>query len=315
MKKLVSLILLLTFSFIFVACGEPDEFWKNTAKTYETILGTDELPINQEIFYDEAVTYSSKITDAINNNTTGYYVLNIYEDMLHNSFIATKNYYNNFGIVTLKTQDENVKQKHNELVDSINNLKSEIANFNVAKNTFINNLESISNITTSPIALQELKEYKREFSKLILAVSECNNLFLDTYEISYEILQNENDVDIKYCYISSLTKVIYAFNLYAFGENDGQYLSSTSASSFIFYLIEKLDNNVTFTSTNFEEWKDVYNSYLAELSLFEECLQKIEVTNYDETDKFETAYYNKINNFMTNYIYEMYSFTTKLIGE
>ena len=315
MKKIVSFVLLISLSFLLFACGEPEEFWKDTEASYQIILGTDELPINEEIFYNHNLTYSSQINLAINDSSSDYYTLNIYENILHLSFLATQDYYKNFGIVTLKTQDENVKNKHKELVKDINDLEKEIKEFYSAKTTFVNNLKPITDILTSPIALQELKEYKRAFSKLILAVSECNNLFLDTYEISYEILQKENDLDGKYAYASSLTKMVYAFNLYAFGENDGQYLSNVNASALIVDLATKFENASTFTSTYFEEWKNVYNAFITELSIFEDCLEKIDVTNYDNTNKFEQAYYNKVNDFMNHYMYEMYNFTLKLIGE
>ena len=109
--------------------------------------------------------------------------------------------------------------------------------------------------------------------------------------------------------------MVYAFNLYAFGENDGQYLSNVNASALIVDLATKFENASTFTSTYFEEWKNVYNAFITELSIFEDCLEKIDVTNYDNTNKFEQAYYNKVNDFMNHYMYEMYNSTLKLIGE
>ena len=104
MKKFVSFVLLISLSFLLFACGEPEEFWKDTEASYQIILGTDELPINEEIFYNHNLTYSSKIKLAINDSSSDYYTLNIYENILHLSFLATQDYYKNFGIVTLKTR-------------------------------------------------------------------------------------------------------------------------------------------------------------------------------------------------------------------
>ena len=317
MKKLISsLILILSLCFTLTACGEEDKFWEKTLSQFEIILGTDQAPINKDIFYEENLTFTQNIEDAISSGDENFSVLNDYEKMLKLSFNTTLTYYKNFGIVTLKTTDSAVKQAHEDLKKQIVSLKNQIDTFKNSKSIFENALKNVNNITSSPNALQELKKFKRAYSSLILEVSKTNIKFLETYEQSYLQLATL-EPDIKYCYSSSLARIIYSYNLYAFGEFDGEYNKDQTILNYIDELYAKL-NTSTFVSTNFNSWKDVYDRFLTEITIFEEALNNLDllsINNLYDLTNIEKVYYEKITKFLNNYVKVMYEETLTLLGE
>lgn len=315
MKKFLSVLAILCFAFILTACGEPNEFWKQTLTQFELILGTDETPKNQDIFYGQPIVYISNVQTAINSSSTEFSSLKSYDEMLKLSFGITKTYYKNFGIVSLNATNEEVIEAHNKLNQEIENLNEEITNFRTAKQDFENAVKDVENLTSSPNALQELKEYKRAFSSLILNVNELNINFLNTYELSYNQITTSESSDIKYCYNSALARIIYAYNLYAFGEFDGEYTENAEVKGYITDLNSKLSDTTIFTNANFNSWKDIYDRFLSEIDLYKTSLDSIDLTDVNEDDLEEVAYKNKVEKFLNDYVEVLYSSTLTLLGE
>lgn len=314
MKKIACIMLMFCFAFIFTACGETDEFWKQTLTQYELILGTDASPKNSDIFYSDNLVYISNVQDAINLEDSEFASLKNYEEMLKLSFDITKRYYKNFGIVTLKVTDGSVRDAHNSLREEIVELDEEISAFRTAKSEFENAVKDVQDIPNSANALQELKEYKRAFSSLILKVSQTNISFLDTYELSYNQISTAENSDMKYCYTSSMARIIYSYNLYAFGEFDGEYQEVSEIKAYIDDLNSKLTDQTNFISTSFAKWNDVYERFMAEIELYQTALDEIDYLNVDTQDKLELAHKTKIDSFLNSYVEVLYNSTLKLIG-
>lgn len=322
MKKIVILALTLCMCLPLAACGEDDTFWTQTLSQFELILGSDETPKNEDLFLGAEITYSSNIEDALDPNlfesifqyeaVREFVELNTYEEMLHLSFNMAVRYYKNFGLITLNTTDGNVKQAHENLRTGIEELSEEVSAFRTAKADFEKALEGIEakDLYQSEITMQELKEYKRAFSSLILKTSEVNHEFLNTYELSYSQIKTAEDTDISYCYNSSIAQIVYAYNLYAFGEFDGDYTENEEVLSYINILNLAKQN---FTNDNFDAWHDIYTRFLVEIDLYKTALNEVDLLNTENLDSEGVAYVNKINNFLNDYVQVLYSATAGLI--
>ena len=314
MKKFLISVLLFSMCVMLSACSIDPELLTKTQSAYEIILGTEEEPLNTELFgKDTAISYSSNIQSEIDNIIENEFsVLKIYDKVLEQSFDMTQYYYKNFSVLTLKKDDKSIVKEHEQLRENIKTFEGDIKNFKSAKSEFETKLAVVDNLSENAIALQELNKYKHAFATLIVKASKLNLEFADVYGNSYNIITDKDNSNIEFCYRTTFVYVIYAYNLYAFGEFDDEYKENVASKALIDSMFEKQE--LEFEQTNFDDWKMNFEKFKVELALYEEALNNIDLNEeMEENDVTAKVYEEKVYAMLNRYIPQVSSITDNLI--
>lgn len=300
MKKIFAFALALCMPIVALsACGVSDEIWQETRGQIETVLGTETTPKNTDLFGDDAILYSANIQQQIDTNAD-FAELKDYETLLKNSFYITQRYYRNLDVISKDFDRDAVKDAHQSLNEAVKSLYSEISAYRKAKREFEASLVDIADFSTLNVQ-QKLKEYKREFSNLILSASNINVKFINTYVATYEIDTRE-EVDFKFVLARTSAVMLDEYVKFSLGEYDGQYKKIEPLYNAIIE-IKELSASEGYILANLDAWKNAFTKYVAEAKLYEVSLDKIDYPNYkEETSTLEQkAYKNKIDEFLNTY--------------
>lgn len=300
MKKIFAFALALCMPLaMLTACGVSDKIWQETKGQIETVLGTESTPKNTDLFGEDAIVYSANIQQQIDTNEA-FADLKEYESLLKNSFYITQRYFRNLDVVSKDFDRDDVKNAHQSLNEAVKSLYSEISAYRKAKREFEASMVDITDFSTLNVQ-QKLKEYKREFSNLILSTSDINVKFTNTYVATYEIDTRE-EVDFEFVLARTSAIMLDEYIKFSLSEYDGQYKKIETLYNSIIE-IKELSASENFISKNLDAWKNAFTKYVAEAKLFEVSLEGIDYPNYkEETSSSEQkAYKNKIDEFLNTY--------------
>lgn len=312
MKKFIQILLALVLfggAMLMTACGQENKYWEATsAKSTEFV----EKQENGFLFAETPnITYTEGIQTQINNQVAEYEELSTnYFAILNNLMLMFKTHRVNLSIAPV------VKNKETETLFA--EFEKEMDDMQNAINTFLQSKlyfeeHVIANYNQSA-ALQELKNYKRDFSTIIYQALDFNQSFENLYTQAY-LPFPKNEITVYQTGLENLMATVTAnqllrsFVLYAFDNSDGTMASDINRNA-----IDKLAqiqsalvapvykenklvliNQVISFTTAFNVELDEYQQALAMVNL--DQVRKNGRENYLKENKSHEAYLVKIEEF------------------
>lgn len=289
MKKLIYVLLAFTIMFtgvVFSACNEEETYQADTNARIQTFLENED---NAFLFgATPGITYKTGIQAEIDSSNPEYLELNtLYFNVLNSLTYMFKNTYTNLEIAPVY-QEKATKTAFEDFIKDIDELQSNIDTFLVQKQTFEDNV--IANFDGSQ-ALQELKEFKRDFANLIYATQNFNDGFENLYLTAYLNIPS-NQVETLATGIETLVgnivigELLDTYILYAFDDNNNTIRDT--ASNLILDKVAQIKSavsNPVIKENNaqlFNELLTHFQAFGVETNHFKECLQVVNMKSYDE---------------------------------
>lgn len=313
MKKIIALLLIcVCFLPLFCACDDGEKKWLEFETKYEEFS----KDANYSPYITGNIYYTNNINNVKNNASSDFYVLSKYETLLHYAFVNSEKFYQTFKYQPLfnKTAGSGLC---NVLINGLKNVKNNIANFEIAKTSFEENMNYVES-TDSAAAKEYLKVFSAKFGQLICDVNNFSNSFSNAFITLYSdgVSRNENitTTGIKQSCVKVFAELYNAYVLASVAEFDNIYYSGFSEYYDKLEMLELKIHEDNVKVTSYKAWLTKYDEFVDNLDMFQKSLKAI---NYkDITDKSDISSKNHkqiIDKFMTDYAISFLNNTNNLL--
>lgn len=302
MKKILTFLMLLTFSALLFGCdGQENKFWETTYNNWNTYSQTEEykpyLSRNDKIAY---VQNNEDISATLSANEKYDKLITNYELLLDATMEVVGNIANTMEIKPLNTSSK-IEKIYKKFEEKLNQLSNQISSFEIKKQDFASRIDL--NDLESGYSLQLLKETKREMRSLLGAANEVKDLAIEIYDKSIKDYPTESVETIsastmRFLKLEQLGYLITAQVNYLneFEIDKENYYDANILNKIEIYL-DELQTVSDETFKVFENQKKYTERLKTETQFFLTSLEIVEMQNY-----FEDSDYLKDNQTLTDYI-------------
>lgn len=293
MKKILVLCLLAVLTFPLMACGNSAEQRKEVCASVEEFYQNSEYA---QIITGEIV-YNSTVEEVKGDDSSPYYVLNYYENLLKISLVTPQKYIGSFNVEPVQNTGK-TGGLCNKITSSLDKFIEKIADFNSQKQIFVDRIATLD--VSGDFALAYFKDFEDSFVELILQANEFNMNFSTAYSTLYgaDLTSTPTVDNLTSLVCEDFAKSLDAFITYSF-EEAGERLGLEQPDMFfkLCELGEKLKSQQINTS-GYADWNKVKTAYANELDMFNQCLKRVDLKK--EFEEANVVFYDKIGTFLTS---------------
>lgn len=303
MKKLFALLLTLGFLIPFLYGCEEDKFWETTYATLESLTIAD----YEEYMGVTDLTYSEKITTAIDVSTTEFAILTEYQNILNSCVTSIKKLYGTFQTAPLEPTSK-MKSSHNDLIKEIEDYKEAIITFRNEKTKFENNIALLNiagSLANSPSANQLLIEYKYDFYDLIISANQLDQAFIEAFSQTYFAVSADEQAIASITSFQFEAGVCIALssisNSYITWLEENEKLLPEKKFDGLETLITNINQN-SLSTNGYGEWVELYFNHKAENEMFQKAIDKVNYKEFSTLFSGDISLYAQENPIFKAYI-------------